>query len=462
MHSVNKYIRLMKHRITTLLLVLPLLFASCSKDYFSELRHPIEIQGSFDPVYGFPLAKMSADMGTIVGMFDTNQRIVVYVGSDDVVTFQYDYYQHAVLSWSTEDAKGTRKATKAPEDTLYSYNVIQGTQNFDIFERLKYFDTNSFNVNHFFVTVNADVQGFVNSSFQAVIAEGSNLMFDSLILVVNCIDGYREELPLLIASERVSVTELLESRFIPILEKYDFRTIVEHKPVSIDYTVRLCIMLPASQMMPGSTFNEQINQIGVDSIVADFNAQLELPLMFYSNNIPYIDTLPLDLSDLEERLNSIENDTLRGEHYTVHLNDSNCYIAFVVKNSLPVGLSYNVTFIDENDSPILSTLYEGDYEMYAAPVKPFTGHENTYISNGYTTSQFKLNLSLDNLKKLSRTQRIIYSINLNTSHPGLPGDKPYVAVRKDDRLDIRSFVVVSPHADFTLPLDFSNIPFLNR
>lgn len=452
----------MKHRITTLLLAVPLLFASCSKDYFSELRHPIEIQGEFDPVYGFPLAKMSADIGTIVGMLDTNQDITVYFGADDVVCFRYDYTNHAVLSWVNETGKKKASSTKGDSDTIRSYSVIEGTQTFDIFEKLQYFDTHSFNVNEFLITVDADVQGFVNSSFDTVVAAGVNLTFDSLSIVINCMDGYSETLPLLISTEKVTVTELMQSRHIPIFDKYNFRDVVEHKPVSVDYTVRMCLSMPFNQLFEGSTFQENLNTLHVDSIVADIQARLELPLSFYSNNISYVDTLDLDLSNLEERLSNIENDTLMGEHYTVCLNDESCFLAFEVKNGLPVGLHFNITFLDEYDDPILSTLFQGDYEMYSAPVVPMPGHPKTYMSNGRTSSKFNLHLTLDNLKQLGRTRRMIYDINLNSAHSSDIGPKSYVAVRKDDRLDIRSYIVVSPHADFTLPLELPNIPFFNK
>ena len=452
----------MKHRITTLLLVLPLLFASCSKDYFSELRHPIEIQGSFDPVYGFPLAQMSADIGTFVGMLDTNRDITVYIGADDVVSFRYDYTNHAVLKWTNETSKGHANRSKGVFDTVYSYSVIEGTQSFDIFEKLQYFDTNAFNVNEFLITVDADVQGFVNCSFQATVDAGVNLTFDSLVIVINCMDGYSKSLPMLISTEKVSVTELLQSRHIPIFDRYDFRDVVEHKPISVDYTVRMCLSMPFDQMFPNSTFQENMDSLGVDSIVADIKARLELPLSFYSKNISYVDTIDLDLSNLEEQLSNIENDTLMGEHYTVRLNNENCFLAFVVNNGLPIGLQFNITFLDEYNAPILSTLFQGDYEMYSAPVIPMPGHPNTYISNGVTSSQFKLQLTLDNLKQLGKTRRMIYDINLNSAHSGDTGPKAYVAIQKENRLKIRTYMVVSPHADFALPLELPHIPFLNN
>lgn len=446
----------MKHSIIACALLLPLLLAGCSKDYFSELRHPLEIQGAFDPVYGLPLTRMSADMATIVGMVDTNQAITVYVGEDDIVSLRYDYHQYATLSWVAEKEALARKSAKA-DDTLRLHHVISGTEKIDLFEKLQHYDTSSFRVKELWVSLEADVQGFVNSSFQEVLAEGCNLSFDSVMLKINCLDGYSETLPLLIATEPVNIAQLLEMKRLSILENYNIRRVVEHKPCGIEYAVGLCIALPADQLAEGSTFREQMNYIGVDSIVTDLDARLELPLNFHSSGIQYRDTMDLDLSDLEEQLRGLEQDALNGDYYTLRLNDSSCYLALVVDNGLPLGLNLDITFLDQNGIPTLSSIFEGNFDIEPSPVAALPGHENTYVSGGSTRSQFNLQLSLEKIRQLSGTRKVAYEVNLSTSNPALAGATPFVAVRGNDRLNIRSYVVVSPHADITIPIDLTNI-----
>ena len=330
----------MKHRITIMLLLLPILMTACDKEEFEALRHPLVLEGEFDPLFGIPVAKMSADMATIVGMLDFNNDVSVYIGEDDIVSFRYYYNKHFTMSWvaSKRAAKGS---TKDGFDTIRSYSLIEGTQTFDLFEKLEIFDTNEFNVNEFLVTVDADVKGFVNSSFQEALAVGANLTFDSLSIIVHCQDGYTEELPQLITTEKVSVAELLETRNIPIFSKYNMKDVIEHRPTSVDYAVRMCITIPTDQMAPGSTFNQCMETLGVDSMMADMHACLELPLNFYSHGVSYNDTLPLDLSSLAEKLNNIEDSMMHGDNYTIRMNDSNCYMAFVTQNHLPIELNFN-------------------------------------------------------------------------------------------------------------------------
>lgn len=435
---------------------LALLFSACERE-FPELHRPLEIQGTFDPVFGLPLAKMTADVGTMVGMFDTNQNLTVFIGEDDVLSFRYDYSYHTTLDWTA--AKGKKGTEGSKDEPVRSYSVVTGTEYIDLFRKFLDYDANSFQVNEFLVTLEADVQAFVNNSFQAVLADGVNLSFDSLVLTVNCVDGYREMLPMQISSEEVSMTELIEKRHLEILKDYNLRHVAEHKPYSVDYSVRLCISMPVEQLIPGSTFHEQIQYIGVDSIVADINSRMELPLTFYSHNVTYVDTLPVDLSSLNQQLSNIENGTFTGENYSFTLNDDNCYLAFVFDNGLPVGLNFNLTFLDENNLPLLTTAFTGDQNIFPAPVVPFEGHPGCYRAEGSTPSQFRMKLTLDNLKQLGNCHKIAYTVVLNTA---LSNPPDFVAVREDDRIAIRSYAVISPHANFTIPVTLPEIPFFSK
>lgn len=444
----------MKYSFIACSLLLSLLLVGCSKDYFSELRHPLEIQGSFDPVYGIPLARMSTNMADLVGMVDTSQAITVYVGEDDIVSFRYDYHQHATLSWAMEKGALAQKNTKS--DTLRLHHILSGTEKIDLFEKLQDYDTNTLRINELLVSLEADVQGYVNSSFQEVLAEGCNLSFDSVMLKINCLDGYSETLPLLIATDEVSITQLIDSKRLSILKDHNIRHVVEHRPYCVEYAVRLCIALPANQLAEGSTFREQMNYIGVDSVSIDLDARLELPLNFRSINVNYTDTMELNLTNLEEQLRSLEQDALSGNYYNISLNDSNCYLALIVDNGLPLGLNFDLTFLDQYGMPTLGTIFNGDFEIAPSPVTVLQGYENTYASNGSTRSQFNLHLSLENLRQLSGTRKVAYKVNLNTSNPA---GNPFVAVRGNDRLEVRSYVVVSPHAHISVPIDLSSLPF---
>lgn len=447
----------MKHRITTALLLLSVIVTACSKDDFSELRHPIVIEGEFDPVYALPLAKMSADMATIVGMFDYTHNTDVYVEEGNIVGFRNHYYKHFPLTWTASKAT-PKEGTKDGVDTLRNYSLIEGTQNFDLFEKLKDFDTSTFRVHEFWVTVETDVKAWVNETFQAALAEGANLKFDSLVLKINCLDGYTKVLPLLISTDDVPVTELIETKNIPILTKYDLKDVVGHRPTSVDYSVRMCITVPSGQAGEGVTFTQGMRNLGVDSMVTDLHACLEVPVNFYSDGAAYEDTLELDLSEMEEQLENIDDGRWYGEHYTVSLNDSNCYIAFVTKNSLPVEMNFSFAFLDGNNNEILHTLFEGDHAIYAAPAVRMDGIEETWISDGYSTAEFKVHLTLNELRQLTNTRNVVIRIDLNTARHEQPG-YPFAAVRMDDHLDIRCYAVVAGHADFSLPVNLPDVPF---
>ena len=394
----------MKQRITIFLLLTALLMAACSKDDFMELRHPIVMEGEFDPVFGIPVAKMSADVATMVGMLDFNQDVTVYIGEDDIVSFDIDTVlivtkKTLVSNWCEEFKVHTNITPKTIDNKRGSnYYVLLST---------------------------------------------------ARVIVTNfeTISGELERMKL-----------FLKTRNVAILDHYNLKTVVEHRPTSVDYTVRMCITIPTEQMAPGSDFAECMETLGVDSMMCDLHACLELPLNFYSRHITYFDTIPLNLSNLKEQLDNIGEGVINGEHYTVNLNDSNCYLAFVAKNHIPVEAIFNCTFLDEFDNPILSTIFDGDRAILPAPTIPLDGHQNTWCSNGATETQFKIHLSLNDLKQLCNTRRLHYSIELSTANQDLPGIKPFVAVKIEDKIDIRSYVVLSPHADFSIPLELPSFP----
>ena len=78
----------MKLKTITFAIIATLLVSSCMKEGdFSELKHPIIFEGDFDPVLGIPFAKMSANMGDIVKLFDSTETSSVYIDSNDFLIF---------------------------------------------------------------------------------------------------------------------------------------------------------------------------------------------------------------------------------------------------------------------------------------------------------------------------------------------------------------------------------------
>jgi hypothetical protein len=120
---------------------------------------------------------------------------------------------------------------------------------------------------------------------------------------------------------------------------------------------------------------------------------------------------------------------------------------------------FYLAFLDENNLPLLTTAFTGDQTIFPAPVVPFEGHPGCYRAEGSTPSQFRMKLTLANLKQLGNCRKIAYTVVLNTA---LSNPPDFVAVREDDRIAIRSYAVISPHANFTIPVTLPEIPFFSK
>lgn len=443
----------MKLRIIALTLFLSVLAFSCSKDDFDDLLHPIVVEGAFDPVYGLPIASMSANMGTLVGMFDTNTSVSVYIGGDDVVSLRYSYYNHTRLQWDVEQSKSIARS-KGLYDTIHEYSTLHGTQYIDLFDKIEGFDIDNVGMDVLYVSVNTFLKAYVNSTLQSLVEKGVSLAFDSIHVTIICKDGHREELPLMPNVDKVNVGDIVDGRNFTILDQYDVWGVVRHKPVWVEYTVRMCMGIPIDQLWdidPTQPVN-YLDSIAVDSIAADIYADFDLPLKFYCQDIAYSDTLPLNASSISDLTDNLRDDTLVLGDVRLTLNDTNCYIALAAENYLPLELLLDVEFLDAAHRPLATSLIQGDRSLYGAPLEPVPGASNVYQANGYSSSLLRIHLDLHALKELAKAEYVAFHIGANTSTLGATTPRPNVAIKKHDRLDLRAYIVFSPHADFSIPL----------
>lgn len=444
----------MKLRIIVLTTILAFLAIACSKDDFNDLRHPIVVEGDFDPVYGFPIASMSADMGTIIGMLDTNPDVSIYIGKDEVVAIRYSYHNHTQLQWEVENNDWGHRTKEGRLDTIRQYAYIHGTQYIDLFKKIQDLEIDHVGMDVLRVTATTFLKAYASSSLQHLVDQGVDLAFDSIHVAIRCKDGHREELPIMPESEKVAVSELVEGKSITILDQHDIWGVVKHKPLEVEYTVRMCLGIPVSHLWtldPTQPVN-YLDSIEVDSIAADFDAEFDMPLKFFCKELSYGDTLEIDNATMAGLMDSIHNDTLKIGNFRMTLNDTNSYIALATDNYLPLEVTMNIEFQDEDHRPLASAIMQGDRTIYGAPVVPVEGENNVYRASGCSSSLLKIRLDMQSLKEIFRAKYVAYHLMANTSLLGTTTPKPNVSILQQDRIDMRTYIVFSPHTDFSIPL----------
>lgn len=422
---------------------------SCLKeDDFSELRHDFRIQGEFDPVYGIPLAKMSADIATLVGIFDTNADLMIYIDSNGTAAFRFTHQETVNLDWSV--AKHSPR-TKGSADTTYASFYITGNQAIDLFDKWDFGDTNALRAQEVRVTLTAFLQATVNASFQYLIDCGANLFFDNMTLTGECNDGYVKILRLMNDTTRVTAQALIDGTLLSLLDKYNFAGIIQHRPNNVIYSVRANLAIPSS-MIGNEDFNLSLEQMGVERLDANLDIAVDLPLEFYCDRFMYQDTFEVDLSSAAIEMDSLNN-LYATDGLSLGINDSNCYIGLEVINELPIAAWANMQLLDSNLVPLSEQpLFENSLAIPGAPVK-LNEDGTAYISNGTQRNTSRLPITPDVLRQLNSSRYLVLSLGANTSTLGADRPNPIVAVRQHDKLKARAFAVLSPHAQFSLDID---------
>ena len=430
-----------------------LLTAACTKEGdFDELKHPIEIRGNFDPQYGFPIARMSANVEDLLGLVHTSENIAVYIDENDVVAFRYSDTLNNSFSNDDFSSKGMKKSqgvkhqsgTKGLIDTIFlEPKVLKGTTRFDLFNRLAQYGTDSVECKGLYVNLTAILESHVSDPVLALIDHGVVVYFDSLHVKIKGKSGDPYEVPLPSSLDRINVTELVGGDTIKILDERDVSDIINRKPVEVDYCVRLNMALTEELLTTAPLFIK--DSLKIDSISTSLIVDVDFPLQFSCRQVKYTDTMSLDLTQMDTLLDKIDK--------YMAFKDTGSYLSIHTENHMPLSFAMNIACLDQYGAPLLTNLLGSNNTIKGAPLKPHTTIAGSFQSAGSTPSDIVLPITPALLKHLRNTKALQISYELSTSTEGAGVPRPPVVIHKADKLDLSLFLSIAPHVHFTYSLD---------
>jgi len=436
----------MKTKLFLLALILPLVMVSCKKaDDFEALNHPIVAEGEFDPVLGIPLAKMIADVPTLLEMIDTNHELEVYIDSNDMVGLRYSDTQYTSFDYMVAKGNGTTLAKDG--DTIRLRGTIQGTMDIDFFEKMEMFTEQTVEAEGLFVTMDAFVKGIISDSLTALTEQGVQLYFDSIMLHVECADGFNPTIPLVSNPLRVSVAELADGKNFRVVENFDCHYLVNRKPEVVSYAIRMNIAIPLDVWIAHDSISTGLDAIGLNRVDATIATKLDFPLQFYCTDFDYTDyTVDVNMDGLKSILDKI--------HKYATLNDSSSYMVFEGKNYIPLTIKLNASVLDSNSNVLIEQIFPSDSTLWGAPLT-LAENSTSYVSDGYTTTRVVMPIDDNMLETLTQMRHMRYKVKFSTSTLNAPVAKPTVMVRKDDVIDLRAYIVLSPHIPLSIPIEIN-------
>lgn len=435
----------MKQKLFFAALVLPWLMAGCVKDGdLNALRHPISIQGEFDPTVGVPLAHMEAHMNDFVGLWTTSDNMSTYIdAATGIVAFRYSNTLEVEMDYTSKRAQRSTKGTKASGDTLIlDTRTLNGHTDINLFKRIASLDTGELSAKGMYLSIIADLHTTVSDPVLALNDYGVEIYFDSTVFTILFQDGTSEDISI-DSMNNINIRELSHGRRISLFENYDASWAVNRKPIGIDYRTVLNIAKIGTTMIPISTLLYIRDSLYIDKVHASLATDVDFPMQLYCNHMAYTDTLSLDLHQLDSLLNI----------YDVSLQDSGNLLVFEVENGMPLELTLDAYCLDEHMNPLTNDLFTpGLNKIEGAPIKKLTGSTSidSYVADGKTTTRLLVDVKGDLLQDLRKTRYLRMILGINSASQGAaPGDiKPTISVRGTDELNLRLHGTLATHVSY--------------
>ena len=440
-----------KQLLIAALLAMTAMTTSCVKDALDIMRHPIDMEGDIDPNFQLPVASSdSIHLGDLMSMLSSD--FSAYITDDDVITFTYSGSFDSTINVGsfTKHRPAAAKGHRHPgtKDALVRQaQWVEYTIPIDFFNNLDLGGTNidDISIGQLLLTLSASIHGDCPDpeARQKLIDCGSAIV-DSLS--IGCVGKSGATFDTLIPMNPLVMSDVVTGGTLSF-DHVNLAKIFNMFPTSI--TFRFRIELAVSENILANpqdimNFQDLLDSLQMSYFYYGVDYNVLIPFQIHIGNMSY--NYPLNISQSsssEEGSNSLQEtydkirdilDNQLGDKVDYDF-DSLVIIKFKIDNGIPLNISLNGTFIDENGLPN-GTMFQNK-PIAAAPVDPVT-----LEANGTTPTLFSVPLNMELLEKFANAHQIDLSLSLST-----PGTQP-VKIKKSDSMKLKMYVQIHPKISF--------------
>lgn len=432
----------MKKRLFFALIALLALSACMRDEDWKLLKNPIHIQGHVDPAYGVPVAYGKMTFHDILGMLSSTYTGHIY-DTTDVITIFFDTSMNGTMGNLTPGlSKGSAKVSTFGRDSTFDYSV--NISLFDGAQINQIVGDGNIEIGDLWLNMRAIFKADAPSNVTEVVnnEEYVSSSIDNVKIYYTKHDGTEVLFPGITVPEE-TLKHLIQGDTVEWVN-INLKNIINDLPkkirVQFDYhfwlTDNFVFSYPPGQY---SDLKDSIEKMKLNYFL-DLNA--EFPFDIKINRLPYSFQLNLNGDslprlDIQQTLDSIA----RG--LTVNLNNAKLSLAF--DNHIPANLNISAFLLDGNGNIIGDTLIR-DSRIASAPVAvdPISGKN---ISCGSTRTIIAAPIDAQRLQDLKLTKKIGFNLAIGTGNGA-----GTVAMRRDDFMFIKAFVMVHPIATADIPL----------
>lgn len=404
---------------------------SCVKsEDFEFFKHPMYLQGNFNPNLGLPLGYAEMTVEDLMNMFSESNSLISIDPNDDLITIAYDssfYFETRFDNKKNMASKGGFHNT----DTSVVYSEGYGGQlAIDLFNNVEFLD--AVTLRNVIVNLSAKIKAVGAVSAERLNYFGIKVDIDSVNLVAH---GKKGTANITTEDNTIVLENLIQGDSVVLFSDDDVSQLINVQPTSIDYSARLNIIIP------NRAFGviEELTAFMRDSLYIDkleFNVFFgtEFPLSISIQQIDYDMELSLGLSEINMGDLSLDTSALILEF----------------ENGLPVDLSIGGHFVDNATNTSYDLFDQAKVTIKGAETK-FDVNTSTNVATKPRISTLKVPLNQAKLDAFTKASSIALNTSISTVQES-DGTFPIVSVKGDNSLKVKAYVQVHPNLNINIPI----------
>lgn len=417
-------------------------FTSCvEKEDLEMLKHPIHLQGTFNPNLGVPLGQAHLSIEELLSMFKQTNGII-QVDENDVVTVAFD----TVFDTHTDiNRSKSRRHRYAPGDTVDLFSQhYQGQLPIDLFENMDgVLSEDDFQVGRLSATLTTLVKAQASAQTEALMAHHSvTAMLDSLTVRYQDKNGGWHKLNLADSQIVVPAHELTDPMgdgcLVKLLDSTDLSEIINARPRMLTYNMRFSLSTSVTELLDIDPSEFILDSLEIRAFDLHSHMGVEFPLALYLRGIEYGVDLDLDLNQLADLT----------EQYSASLEESHLYLE--MSNMLPLGFELKAEMRDGSGTTLCPVTGSSNTTIGGAQTT-YDAVSGTYFATAPTVGLIDLVLDQQTMNSLRNTRKIHIDSKVFTSDPTNPS-KPRVSIRKSDMMTVRAYLQLHPTVTIDIPI----------
>lgn len=463
----------MRKRILFIIATVSVLLAtSCGKDDLELLRHSYRLQGEFDPSYAIPVAHGQVNLNELLAMFDGS--FSAFITDDDVITFHYDtsisetIHIGDVVDTSFKHYQPTPKAKRSTKEYAAPFisrdTVIEYSLPIDLFDNadLREVVDAGIRINQLMLTLSAHVQGGCPPEVEYALKNYVYAKFDNVVIKYIPHGGNEsdEKTFMGFAQQSLRLDNIIEGGSVSF-DSVNLAEIVNALPSRITAGLHLHMEVDSAivedQLVQAisdtgsiNTFNALLDSLKMTWLTFGAALSVDIPLEIHIGQLPMNYQMPLNMSAQQEDGNTVFDnirlklDQLFGDG-AVNMDSSSVSLILKMENGIPLHIQMDGVLVDENNTPVLHLIQNGDIAAAQTATDAATGADTVVAP---TISTIVIPITLEDAEKFLTAKSLNMTMTISTDGPATKR----MSIRRSDRLGIKLFIKLDPDMDFDIPL----------